>query len=288
MRCKNIIYKGSICALICSSSVLTNSCSPVSNSDSSKKQIKVGYRSRKNIVFTPKAWPEAVKGNLYQPKLATKSPVVLLVHGGGWAESDNRYQMTGIAKTLAKRGYTVFNVTYRLVPDHRFPAAVDDLYEAIKYLKKNEEVLNIDMNRLGVYGYSAGGHLAELVAMREMPKGVKIKGVVAGGTPHFVRLDPNFHMVKALIGNTFDENPEPYYKATPVDQVTADFPPVFIYHGAKDELVPAVHVHKWVKRLEELNVEHELYWVKGRGHIGTFLLPRYALSKSIEFFDKRL
>ncbi len=288
MSCKKVIYKGSICALIFSAGIVSNSCSPASNTAAAEKQIKVGYKSSKDIVFTPEAWPEDVKGDLYQPRIVGKSPVVLLVHGGGWAENDNRYQMTGIAKTLAKRGYTVFNVTYRLAPQYNFPAPVDDLYQAIKYLKKNEQVLNIDMNRLGVFGYSAGGHLAELVAMRDMPNGVKIKAVVAGGTPHFMRVDPDFHMVKALIGKSFDEDPTPYYKATPVDQVTSNFPPVFIYHGAEDQLVPTLHVHKWVKRLEELNVEYELYWVKGRGHIGTFLLPSQSINKSIEFFDKKL
>jgi len=278
---KKMIYKASVRALIFTTGL-------ISNSRRSGESLKVGYSRKKDLVFTPEGWGRAVEGDLYQPEIDTKSPVILLVHGGGWSENDNRYQMAGIAKKLVKSGYTVFSVTYRLAPEFNFPAPVDDLYEALRYLKKNEQELNIDMSRVGVYGYSAGGHLGELVAMREMPEGVCIKAVVAGGTPHFVRLDPDFHMVKAFIGKAYDDEPKPYHKATPVDQVTAGFPPVFIYHGAKDELVPAIHVVKWVKRLAELNVEHELYWVKGRGHIGTFLLPRKALSKSLEFLDRKL
>jgi len=288
MSSKKIIYKASICALIFTTGVFTKSCSPVIDSSSSERRTKVDYDSVKDVIYTPKAWPQAVMGDIYKPKVTEKTPVVLLVHGGGWSKNDNRYQMAAIAKKLAKRGYTVFNVTYRLAPQFNFPAPVDDLHQALKYLKSNEKRLNIDMDRVGVFGYSAGGHLAELLAMRDMPKGIEIKAVVAGGTPHFVRVDPDFHMVKTFIGKSFDKDPEPYYKATPVDQVTADFPPVFIYHGAEDELVPTLHVHKWVKRLEELGVEHELYWVKGRGHIGTFLLPRQAINKSIEFLDKKL
>lgn len=252
------------------------------------ERIKVGYTCVKDITYTPEGWKQVVKGDFYKPKVAGKTPVVLLVHGGGWAENDNRYQMGGIARKLARQGVAVFNVTYRLAPEFHFPAPVDDLVEALKWLKYNEEQLEIDTERTAVYGYSAGGHLAELAAMREMPAGVKIKAVVAGGTPHFMRVDPDFPLVKDFIGESYDESPELYEQATPVDQVTKDFPPVFIYHGSEDDLVPPLHVKHWEKRLKELGVEHEIYWVKGRGHIGTFLIPQGSVSHAIDFLRKKL
>lgn len=252
------------------------------------EKVKVGYTCKKGITYTPRSWSKEVKGDFYKPKLAAKTPVVLLVHGGGWSENDNRYQMAGIARKLAKQGFAVFNVTYRLAPDYHFPAPVDDLLEALKWLKTHDETLNIDTQRTAIFGYSAGGHLAELAATREMPEGVKIKAVVAGGTPHFVRVDPDFPLVRDFIGVSYKDEPDIYHQATPVDQATKDFPPVFIYHGSEDDLVPPLHVHRWEKRLKELGVEHEIYWVKGRGHIGTFLLPQGSVNHAAAFLRKKL
>lgn len=250
-----------------------------------------GVTVRKNIIYTPDGWNEQIKGDFYYPKNTPDQksvPVVLLVHGGSWAENDNRYQMKPIAKTLAKNGYAVFNVTYRLAPQYHFPAPVDDLYEAVKWLKTNAGELNIDMARAAVFGYSAGGQLVEMLAMREMPDGVNLRAVVAGGSPHFLRLDPDFPVVRDLIGKSFKDDPEAYYAATPVDMVSKDFPPIFIYHGSADELVPPVHTDKMIARLKQLGVEHEVYWVEGRGHAGAFILPQGSVSGAVRFLDNKL
>jgi acetyl esterase/lipase len=288
MNYKKIIYQSAVCSFIGVGSMVNLNCAHQTHKQLTTEKVKVGYTCTKDIVYTPKDWKQAVRGDFYKPKVAEKNPVVLLVHGGGWAENDNRYQMAAIARKLAKQGFAVFNVTYRLAPEFHFPAPVDDLIEALRWLKFNDDSLNIDTQRTAIFGYSAGGHLGELAAMRDMPEGVKIKAVVAGGTPHFVRVDPDFPLVKEFIGESYKENPELYHEATPVDQVTKDFPPVFIYHGTKDDLVPPLHVEHWQKRLKELGVEHEVYWVKDRGHIGTFLLPRGSVSHAAVFLRKKL
>lgn len=291
MDYKMIAHRAVVCSLIFAGGLLNAGCSSSSHRGSSTektKKAKVGYEVSKDVVYTPAKWAQPVRGDFYKPKVAQKTPVVLLVHGGGWAENDNRYQMAGIARKLAQQGIAVFNVTYRLAPEYHFPAPVDDLLEALSWLHANRDTLNIDTARTAVFGYSAGGHLAELAAMRKMPTGVKIKAVVAGGTPHFVRVDPDFPLVREFIGVTYKKNPDIYHRATPVDRVTKDFPPVFIYHGTEDDLVPPLHVRKWKKRLKELGVEHEVYWVKGRGHIGTFLIPQGSVKRAVEFIKERV
>lgn len=248
------------------------------------------FTVERDVVYTPDGWAEEVRGDFYRPVMEEDGglSVVLLVHGGGWADNDNRYHMVRQVDELVRAGFAVFNVTYRLAPEFHFPAPVDDLLEAVKWLKRNEERLCVDMERLGFFGYSAGGHLVELAAMGELPVGVKLGAVVAGGTPHFMRLDPDFPLVRAFMGHVWQDAPERYRDATPVDRVGENFPPVFIYHGAKDSLVPRQHVDKWVARLEELCVEYEVHWVKGRGHIGTFLMPKGAVHKAVDFMCKRL
>ena len=243
-----------------------------------------------DLVFTPADWSCSLKGNMYLPSVndAKNLPVVLLVHGGGWAENDNRYQMTKLAKSIVEQGFVVFSITYSLAPVHCFPAQVNDLLEALRWLNKKSDKYQLDMQRTAIFGYSAGGHLAELAASRkeELPDNICIRSVVAGGAPHFMRLDPDYPLIVDLMGHTWQENPDNYRAATPVDCVTKDFPPVFIYHGERDNLVPWPHVKKWDERLQELGVEHEVYWVKGRGHVGTFLMPKKAVVRAIYFIKQ--
>ncbi len=253
---------------------------------------KCGITVVRDMVYTPEGWPEAMRGDFYKPDgeadCAGGFPVVILVHGGGWADNDNRYHMVRVLDQLLRAGFAVFNVAYRLAPEYHYPAPVDDLLESVKWLGVNEEQLGVDMTRFAFFGYSAGGHLAELASMREMPEGVGLCAVVAGGTPHFMRLDPDFPLVREFMGHWWQDDPDRYREATPVDLVGEGFPPVYVYHGEKDRLVPRQHVEKWEKRLAELGVDYEVHWVKGRGHIGTFLMPRGAVSGAVDFLRERL
>ena len=260
-----------------------------------------GFTVTENIVFTPDEWDCELQGDLYLPDInidlncETESdlktlPVVLLVHGGGWAENDNRYQMKKLAQSIVQEGFAVFSITYRLAPEYVFPTQVDDLLEAVNWLSKNACTHQLNLQKTIIYGYSAGGHLAELAAIRkeEMPEDVRIRAVVAGGAPHFMRLDPDYPLVQQFMGHSWQENVDRYREATPVDAVTEGFPPAFIYHGAKDVLCPSPHVEKWEARLLQLGIEHAIHWVKGKGHIGTFLAPRDAVIRAIQFMHEKI
>jgi len=247
-----------------------------------------GFSVKKDLVYSPEGWEEELVGDFYRPDVEGEVPVVLLVHGGSWAENDNRYQMRGIAKKLAGEGFAVFNVTYRLAPKWNFPAPVDDLCEALRWLRECSEELGVNIRQVGVYGYSAGGQLVEMLAMRKLPGGLKVNAVVAGATPHYLRLKPDFPVVEVYLGKTFEEAPELYYEASPVDSVRKGFPPVFIYHGMEDELVPPVHAFKFLEKLDDYEVEYEVKWVEGRGHIGTFLFPGGAVGEAVDFLKRKL
>ena len=288
MGCRKIIYRGTVRSLMFVGSLVNVGCFHGVHKQLGTEKTKVNYTCTRDVVYTPENWQQEVRGDFYKPEIEGVTPIVLLVHGGGWSENDNRYQMAGIARKLARQGFAVFNVTYRLAPEYHFPAPVDDLLEALRWLEAHQESLEIDTSRTAIFGYSAGGHLAELAAMRKMPEGVEIKAVVAGGTPHFMRLDPDFPLVQQLMGHPWQDDPDRYRAATPVDSVSAEFPPVFVYHGSKDKLVPRQHVDKWEQRLKELEVEHEIYWVKGRGHIGTFLIPQGSVDKAVKFLHEKL
>ena len=151
--------------------------------------VKSGYTLTRNIIYTPADWPVPVKGDLYRPRTAGPAPAVLLVHGGGWTGKDGRWQMHPIAEKLAKRGYIVMNVTYRLAPRWNYPAPVDDVGQALAWMRENAAAHGIDTRRISLFGYSAGGYVAAHVAFRDRSE-EKIVALVAGGTPSDLRFYP--------------------------------------------------------------------------------------------------
>ncbi len=251
-----------------------------------KGTMQSGYTVRKNIVFTPQDWPAPVRGDLYRPTSQKHSaPGILLVHGGGWTGKDGRWQMDPIAKKLAKRGYVVMNVTYRLAPRWIYPAPVEDLKQALGWMRANAAETEMDPNRVAVFGYSAGGYLAALVGLDET---MEIRAIVAGGSPSNLALYPGGDLVPQFLGGTKQEIPERFAEASPVNHVTPRSPPVFLYHGGADRLVPPEHAWEFASALQEQKIPHELFWVEGRGHIATFLMPGKSVDEAIAFLDREL
>ena len=244
-----------------------------------------GVSVREDVVFTPQGWPAGLLADLYLPSVSAPAPAVLLIHGGGWNGKERRSDMSGIARSLAKRGYFVMNATYRLTPDWKFPAQTDDLGLALRFMRENHASLNIDTSRIATFGYSAGGHLAALIGLD--PKN-GVKAIVAGGAPSDLSLWPDGKLTGLLLGGPLKGNEAIYRKASPTAHVGKDSPPVFIYHGTADDLVPVEHPKAFIQALEEKGVPHETYWIKGRSHILAHLFPASAIGNAIDFLDRKL
>src|SRR5258708_35331183 len=108
----------------------------------------------------------AVQGDLYLPKGAGPFPALVAVHGGGWQQGvRTAFQYWG--PHLAARGYALFAISYRLAKKgtKTFPQAVHDVVAAVRFVRANAADYRIDANRLGLYGASAGAHLASLAAL---------------------------------------------------------------------------------------------------------------------------
>ncbi len=266
---------------------------PLSSCVSDTKQaqlpiLKDGYTVTRDIHYAPSDWPESVRGDLYLPKTKRIAPAVLLVHGGGWTGKDGRWQMDPIAKKLVKRGYVVLNVTYRLAPRWRFPAPVEDLQEAVKWLRTHATEHGIDPDRIATFGYSAGGYLATMVGLIEGPQNSKIRAIVAGGAPTNFMFYPGGDLVPQFLGGTRQEIPWRFKEASPVNYVTPSSPPMFIYHATGDQLVKMEHPQAMLAALEKNRVTHETYWIENRGHIAGFLLPSGSVDAAISFLDRQM
>ena len=243
------------------------------------------YATQRDVVFTPQNWPARLVANLYAPEAASPTPAVLLIHGGGWNKSERRNDMAGIAKRLAKRGYFVMNMTYRLTPEWRFPAQREDVNQALRYLRTNADHFNIDPDHIATFGYSAGGHLAALAGLD--PEN-QVRAIVAGGAPADLSFWPDGRLTGLLLGGPLEGHEALYREASPVTQVHPAAPPVFIYHGTADTLVPIEHPRAFIAVLEANDVIHEVYWIKGRSHILAHLFPASAIPDAIDFLDKHL
>ncbi|SKB01206.1 Acetyl esterase/lipase [Prosthecobacter debontii] len=253
------------------------------------KPIRVGgFDYQRDIVYTPPSWPQAIPADLYVPQGPGPWPGVLLIHGGSWANTDRRSDMEGIAEHLARRGYVVLNATYRLAPEAIYPAQLHDLQQALRYLRAHAAELHLRADRLAAFGYSAGGQLAAQLGAVNGPASLRIQAVVAGGAPTDLRRFPRSPIVAAYLGGSLAEKPSLHAEASPVTHLDPSDPPVFLYHGTRDTLVPPDQTTRYAAALAQAGIPHELVWQKGRGHVGAFLAYGEILDEAIGFLDRHL
>ena len=184
--------------------------------------------------------------DLYQPTTQRGSSQrvgVLIVHGGGW-QSGNSREFPALNRGLAGRGYVVAAINYRLAPQYKFPAALEDVRQAIAYLKTHAADLGLDGNRLVLLGRSAGGQLALLAGYAGDPA---VRGVIALYAPPDLRFSYTFPanpavldsrgLLRAYLGSDPDHLPSTYLAASPFYFVSSTTPPTLLIHGKRDELV---------------------------------------------------
>ena len=249
-------------------------------------------REVRDIVYTEAGWPQALQADLYLPRRAGPIPVVLAIHGGGWANR-GREDMSDISRELAENGYAVFNLNYRFAPQYTFPAQLDDLHQALRWLVANAEIYRFDLDRINAWGYSSGAHLAALLgsferseaapAVRELPR---LRAVVAGGIPADLRKYDDSPIVERFLGGRADQIPQRYAEASPVYHVSADDPAVFLYHGKLDLLVTPDQPEDYYDALIASGVDAELYLHRWRGHATMFLFGGDAEARAIDFLGR--
>ena len=221
-------------------------------------------------------------------------PIVVVIHGGGW-RSGQRSVPSSLNRYLAARGYLVASIDYRLAPHHRFPAAIDDVDDAVAWLKENAASLGGDPRRIVLIGRSAGGHLALLAAYRT--KDPDVKGVVAfypGTDLRFAWANPSNPLVldtRAVLGDFLGGGPDAFGKAydaaSAYDFAGKESPPTLLLHGTRDELVAVMQSRRLAEKLRAANVRSrliELPWATHAfdynfsgpgGQIATYAVERF-------------
>lgn len=246
-----------------------------------------GFTLKRDVVYTPAGWPQALKSDLYTPDLPGLMPAVLLIHGGGWKAPDRRSDMHSIAERLAMRGYVVVNATYRLAPAYRFPAPVDDLRQALKSMRLHAASLKIDPDRIAAMGYSAGGHLSAMLGVLDGPPEVRVQAVVDGAGPSDLRKNL-LPQVPQFLGGTPTQVPLQYEAASPILHVSKDDPPFFFYHGTLDTLVPDQQTADFKAALDAAGVEAQWFRQEGLDHYTGLLSDGAAIEAALQFLDQQL
>ncbi|MCC7205632.1 MAG: alpha/beta hydrolase [Phycisphaeraceae bacterium] len=242
------------------------------------------------------------------PPEGEQYPLILYMHGGGWKEG-TRHQPGMI--WLVRRGYAVATIDYRLSHEAVFPAQIQDVRAALRWIRAHADALGIDPDRIGAAGVSAGAHLAALL------------GLSAGVTELDDPADPNLQQsdhvaavcdffgpaifqlflqkgypgpitrdaVERLLGGPIPEHLGTTIQAGPISYVTPDDPPFLIVHGDKDPVVPVEQSQRLYAALQEAGVPSTYVEIPGGGHgdpADAFIQSREARQRVVSFFDAYL
>jgi acetyl esterase/lipase len=244
----------------------------------------------RTVTYTPTNWSQALKGDLYLPaNNVAARPVVLLLHGGAWQRGD-KSSMSGTGQTLAQRGYAAFSINYRFAPGSTYPAQLQDMQQAVRYLQQHASEYRLDMNRLAVWGYSAGGHLATLLAVQPASDLPPVRVAIAGAPPSDLAAPEarEASSVKIFMGGSYAQIPALYEQASPRRQVRTGMAPVFLYHGTLDKVVPPVQSENFAKTLREANVPVELVWLQGKDHSTASGATSLYRPQAFAFLDRHI
>ncbi|MCE2751738.1 MAG: alpha/beta hydrolase [Pirellula sp.] len=248
-----------------------------------KVHFDVSYCEQKDPLQLADVYMPAAGDIEHQPRF----PAIIAIHGGAWISGDKRFDALHCRK-MAQKGYVVMAINYRLAPKHKHPAQIDDCREALRWLHEHAHEYHIDPDRLGVWGYSAGGHLAALMATDRRAEDPPIRVCVAGGAPCDLGMIPeDSRALAGFLGGTRRALSDVYSTASPIEHVSSDDPPILLYHGDADELVPIAYASKMHKKLQECGVACEYLVLPGKSHIMAFVDAK-GISTSIDFFDRHL
>lgn len=241
--------------------------------------------------------------DLYLPKERNDpTPAILFLHGGGWKHGQ-RDQMKYYCVQFAAKGFVTATATYRLSGEAPFPAAVQDVKCAIRWLRKNRSTLMIDPERIAVSGNSAGGHLAMMVGYADDPAlegdgghvGVSSRVCTVVNFYGPTDLTTDFAREQGLVRSFMDEKPmeealEQYRFASPLFHLTPEDPPTLIFHGTIDDTVPIAQADRLAQKLKGLGIEYVYERYEGWPHTMDLAeaINRRCIYQMEQFFKQHL
>jgi acetyl esterase/lipase len=229
--------------------------------------------------------------DFYAPQVENENngASVIVIHGGSW-NAGERNDFSNWNRWLAKNGFAVFDIDYRLAPQPNYLTATADVKCAVLYLKENSEQFNISPDRIALFGRSAGAHLALLAAYSadnsKLPPSCpankqdeQVRAVVSFYAPidllwgfdnpaNKLVLDGPQKLTLFLGGNPHesDEIRNRFLLASPTTHVSPTTPPTLLVHGGKDQLVRSENMKFANKKLNENDISHKTIFIPYAQH----------------------
>ena len=261
---------------------------------------------KKNITYCSIGNRKLLLDAFYQSEKNKKiSPAIIIIHGGGW-RSGNRTMHYPLAQKLAELGYVCFTPEYRLSTEALFPAAIYDIKEAIRWVKKNAGVYNIDTTKIVVAGFSAGGEMAAFIGVTgKIPlfEGLNSNTNETTSVNAIIDIDGTLSFVHSESGEGDDskrpsagtywfgyskkDNPEIWRIASPLTWAGKNTPATLFLNSAVDRM----HAGRsdYIKILNEHNIYSEVHTFEGAPHSFCLFDPWFdPMVKYIDEFLKKV
>ncbi|GEO12240.1 esterase [Segetibacter aerophilus] len=201
--------------------------------------------------------------DFYPSQKPGNKPCVVIVHGGSWA-AGNSQQLPDLNSALAKAGYHVASINYRLAPEYKFPAPIEDLHTALDYLRSVSANLSVDTTKFVLLGRSAGGQI--VLSAAYTLNDPAIKGVISFYGPadmvwgyanptNPLVLDSK-KVIEDYLGGTDKQVPQQYINSSATETATSNSVSTLLIHGENDPLVSHLHGIRLGKKLDNLKVRH--------------------------------
>ena len=256
--------------------------------------------------------------NILKPQSEKPVPAIIFVTGGRflYAKKENNIQNR---IRLAEAGFLVASIEYRVAPIALFPAPVEDIKSAIRYLRSKEKEYNIDTAHIGVYGQSAGGYIATMAGTTNgsdlFDKGDNldyssdIHAVVdLYGVTNLDTIGKDFSKEEEKLHTTSPAAPEALFlygadihtnhgvsydahklkESNPMTYISDKTPPFLIMHGGMDDVMSVSESEQLNNALKDHNIESSFYFIKNGQHGGMAWVQEPVISIIIDFFSKHL
>jgi acetyl esterase/lipase len=252
-----------------------------------------GYEVQTDVVYGHKDGL-ALTYDVFQPSQKKLGVGVLFMVSGGWVSSwSPPDKLAALIQPVLEHGYTVIAVRHGSSPRYVIPEIAVDVRQALEHISTHAADYQIDASRLGVFGFSAGGHLSLLLGTQTNDQGTagkapRVRAVVAIFPPTDLApyVDPASPLRERFPALKFDPSQSDQY--SPLKHVTADDAPTLLVHGDKDELVPIWHSQKFDAALESVSVPHQLVTIEGAAHGFDAAGNRRMFEAMLGWFDQHL
>ena len=248
------------------------------------------------------------KLDIYIPNVKKDTyPVVVHIYGSAWYSNNSKgmADLGTIVNTLLDAGYAVVTPNHRSSQDAKFPAQIHDIKGVIRFVKAHAAQYKFDPSFVAVSGFSSGGHLASLAATSSNQP--QLEGNVGGNLKFSSAVDAacdwsgpvdlnymscgnrqdtwNHAPEEAVMGFSFKGNEEAFKYLNATTYIGPDDPPVCIFHGTADNVVPSCQAPHFYGLLQDALVDSELHMVEGGGH-GVNMYTEETLSAMVAFLNR--